>query len=127
MILLGANRVGFGTLAMVAIGCTICRKCEEGTCLMGITTQIRTSEEAREKGLKVFNPLEYESAVARLVRLFNGMEEEVRQILRNAAKEENRPVPKLGSRIAARFRKTGLTTDLPELHGQLPRSAEFGK
>ena len=80
MILLGANRVGFGTLAMVAIGCTICRKCEEGTCLMGITTQIRTSEEAREKGLKVFNPLEYASAVARLVRLFNGMEEEVRQI-----------------------------------------------
>jgi glutamate synthase (NADPH/NADH) large chain len=80
MILLGANRVGFGTLAMVAIGCTICRKCEEGTCLVGITTQIRSVAEAKAKGLKVFNPLEYESAVARLVRLFNGMEEEVRQI-----------------------------------------------
>ncbi len=80
MILLGANRVGFGTLAMVAIGCTICRKCEEGTCFVGITTQIRTLEEAREKGLRVFNPLEYEMAVERLVRLFKGMEEEVRQI-----------------------------------------------
>ena len=44
--------------------------------------------------------------------------EEVHQILRNAAREENRPVPKLGSRIAARFRKTGLLADLPELHGQ---------
>ena len=55
------------------------------------------------------------------------MEEEVRHILRNAAKEENRPVPKLGSRIAAHFRKTGLSTDLPELHGQPARSADFGK
>jgi plasmid stability protein len=55
------------------------------------------------------------------------MEEEVRDILRNAAKEENRPVPRLGSRIAARFAKTGLAADLPELHGQPPRSADFGK
>ena len=55
------------------------------------------------------------------------MEEEARHILRNAVKEENRPTAKLGSRIAARFRKAGLTRDLPELHGQLPRSADFGK
>jgi antitoxin FitA len=53
------------------------------------------------------------------------MEEEVRDILRNAAKAENRPVSKLGSRIAARFAKTGLTEDLPELHGQVPRLPEF--
>ena len=55
------------------------------------------------------------------------MEEEVRHILRNATREENRAMPKLGSRIAARFKKTGLTADLPELHGQLPQSADFGK
>jgi plasmid stability protein len=55
------------------------------------------------------------------------MEEEVRHILRNALKEENRPASRLGSRIAARFVKTGLTSDLPELHGQLPRSADFDK
>jgi antitoxin FitA len=55
------------------------------------------------------------------------MEEEVRQILRNAAKLENRPVRKLGSRIAARFSKTGLSADLPELHGEPVRSADFGK
>lgn len=53
------------------------------------------------------------------------MEDEVRHILRNASKEENRPLPRLGSRIAARFRKAGLTEDLPELRGQAPRSAEF--
>jgi len=53
------------------------------------------------------------------------MEEEVRHILRNAAKEQNQRLPRLGSRIAARFATAGLTTDLPELHGQLPRSADF--
>ncbi len=81
MVLLGANRVGFGTMAMVAIGCTICRKCEEGTCLVGITTQLRTAEEAHAKGLKVFTPLDYDIAVERLVRLFNGMEDEIRRIV----------------------------------------------
>ena len=53
------------------------------------------------------------------------MEEEIRQILRNAAKDERRDVRKLGSRIAARFRTVGLSTDLPELRGQPVRSAEF--
>jgi len=55
------------------------------------------------------------------------MEEEVRHILRNVTKEENKHVPKLGSRIAARFKKAGLMEDLPELHGQPARSADFGK
>jgi len=55
------------------------------------------------------------------------MEEEIRHILRNAVKEQNQPVAKLGSRIAARFAKTGLTSDLPELRGELPRSAKFDK
>ena len=32
---LGANRVGFGTLAMVSIGCTICRGCQLDTCHVG--------------------------------------------------------------------------------------------
>ncbi len=54
------------------------------------------------------------------------MEEEARHILRNALKQENQPALRLGSRIAARFSKTGLTADLPELHGQRARSADFG-
>jgi glutamate synthase (NADPH/NADH) large chain len=41
---LGANRVGFGTLPMVAIGCTICRDCQLGTCHTGITTQLETKD-----------------------------------------------------------------------------------
>ncbi len=55
----------------------------------------------------------------------NSMEEEVRQILRNAVKDESMPAPRLGSRIAARFRKSGLKADLPEFHGQTVNPADF--
>jgi plasmid stability protein len=61
----------------------------------------------------------------RAARHGRSMEEEIRHILRNAAKESGRPIHSLGSRIAARFAGAGLTTDLPELRGQAPRSAEF--
>jgi plasmid stability protein len=55
------------------------------------------------------------------------MEDEVRHILRKAVKEQSRPLAGLGTRIAARFAKVGLTADLPELRGQSPRPAKFGK
>ena len=55
------------------------------------------------------------------------MEDEARHILRNALKQANRPAPKLGSRIAERFARIGLTADLAELRGQSARSADFGK
>ena len=63
----------------------------------------------------------------RAERYGRSMEEEVRHILRNAVKQGNQPAPKLGSRIAARFARAGLSADLPELHGQPPQSADFGK
>lgn len=53
------------------------------------------------------------------------MEEEVRHILRNAAKDSSRPIAKLGSRIAGRFAATGITTDLPELRGQAARPVDL--
>jgi glutamate synthase domain-containing protein 3 len=37
--LLGAERFGFGTAALVALGCTLLRKCHEGACPYGIGTQ----------------------------------------------------------------------------------------
>ena len=80
MICLGANRVGFGTLPMVAIGCTICRACQKGTCHVGITTQINSSEEAQAQGLKRFVPCEMDSAVAGLVNLFNALGQGVRAL-----------------------------------------------
>ena len=53
------------------------------------------------------------------------MEEEVRHILRNVVKDDRQEHRKLGSRMAARFRRLGLTTDLPELRGEPPRPADF--
>src|ERR671936_506344 len=77
---LGANRVGFGTLAMVSLGCTICRGCQLDTCHVGIATQIETKDEADLKGLKKFTPQEFELASENCARFFEAMGEEVRQI-----------------------------------------------
>lgn len=37
--LLGAERFGFGTAALVSLGCTLLRKCHQGACPFGIGTQ----------------------------------------------------------------------------------------
>ncbi len=81
MILLGANRVGYGTLSMVAIGCTICRACQKDTCHVGIATQIESEEEAKERGLKRFIPQEDDRAVAQLVRMFSEMGEQLKKLV----------------------------------------------
>ena len=78
---LGANRVGFGTLAMVSIGCTICRGCQLDTCHVGIATQIETTEEAQEHGLKKFTPQEVDRAAESCARFFSSMGEEVKQVV----------------------------------------------
>jgi plasmid stability protein len=52
-------------------------------------------------------------------------EEEVREILRNAVKDEAVPQQGLGTRIAARFRGIGLEEEIPELRGFPARPAEF--
>ena len=78
MVCLGANRVGFATLAMVAMGCTICRKCQEGTCHVGITTHIKDKEEATALGLKNFEPRIYEKAVDGIVNVFEMLADDTR-------------------------------------------------
>jgi glutamate synthase (NADPH/NADH) large chain len=80
MLCLGADRVGFGTMAMVAIGCTICRGCQLDTCHVGIATQITSAAEATEKGLKRFEPQEFERAVQNLMRFFGAMRDELARI-----------------------------------------------
>jgi plasmid stability protein len=55
------------------------------------------------------------------------MEEEVRAILRSAARDSGRPAPALGTRMAARFADAGLTAELPELRGQTIRPVDFSK
>jgi plasmid stability protein len=53
------------------------------------------------------------------------MEEEVRDILRNAAKEESSLARGLGTEIASLFAKIGLDADIPELRGHQITPASF--
>lgn len=61
----------------------------------------------------------------RAERHARSMEDEVRHILRAAVQERRKPVPRLGTTIARRFRGAGLSTDLPELRGVTATAAEF--
>jgi antitoxin FitA len=61
----------------------------------------------------------------RATRRGHSMEEEARDILRNALRDEGDSIPGLGSRIAARFARLGLTEDIPELRGHVARPAEL--
>ena len=54
-------------------------------------------------------------------------EEEVREILRNAVRDESEARKPLGSRIRARFAEIGLDEELPELRGEVARPATFKK
>jgi plasmid stability protein len=52
-------------------------------------------------------------------------EEEVREILRNAVRNEEVAKEPLGSRLRARFAAIGLQDELPELRGEIARPATF--
>jgi antitoxin FitA len=62
----------------------------------------------------------------RAARRGRSMEEEVRQILRNAVKDESAP-ERLGSRIAARFQGLGFSGEIPEFRGEEAQEARFTK
>jgi plasmid stability protein len=55
------------------------------------------------------------------------MEEEVRDILRNAVKVEDSSSGGLGTGISSLFAKVGLETDIPELRGHKIEPANFGR
>jgi glutamate synthase (NADPH) large chain len=78
---IGANRVAFGTLAMVSLGCTICRGCQLDTCHVGIATQIETVEQAQQHGLKKFTPQRVDAAAESCARFFQSMGEEVKRVV----------------------------------------------
>lgn len=78
VMLLGANRVGFGTLSMIAVGCTTCRGCHLDTCHVGIATQIESEAEAKEHGLRRFIPRKFDLAVQGLTNLFTAFGQELK-------------------------------------------------
>lgn len=67
--LLGAERFGFGTGALVALGCLLMRKCHLGTCPVGIATQ---DQELRKR---------FSGKPEFLVRFLTFVAEEARQIM----------------------------------------------
>ncbi|MHC5075782.1 MAG: glutamate synthase large subunit, partial [Planctomycetota bacterium] len=67
--LLGAEQFGFGTAALVTLGCTLLRKCHEGACAFGIATQ---DPELRER---------FAGRPEYLQRFMLFVAEEVRQIM----------------------------------------------
>jgi glutamate synthase (NADPH/NADH) large chain len=77
LMLLGANRVGFGTMPMIIIGCTACRQCHLGTCHVGIATQIESVEEAHERGLKHFVPRVKENGIIYEATFFRALGSEI--------------------------------------------------
>lgn len=79
MMCLGANRVGFGTLAMVSVGCTICRGCQDGTCHVGITTHVKTKEEAEIKNFKAFRPFQEKGSAHGIVNVFCALSEDIKK------------------------------------------------
>ena len=67
--LLGAERFGFGTLPLLALGCKMVRQCHENTCPVGIATQ---REDLRAK---------YTGSADQVVQMFRLLSEEVRRHL----------------------------------------------
>jgi len=61
----------------------------------------------------------------RAARHGRSMEEEIRDILRNAVREEGRARKGLGTEIAERFRGIGLDEPIPELRGHPVKPAKF--
>jgi plasmid stability protein len=53
------------------------------------------------------------------------MEEEVRDILRNAVNEQEVPAGGLGTEISGLFANAGLEFDIPELRGHAIKPASF--
>lgn len=80
VMLLGANRVGFGTLSMLAIGCTTCRGCHLDTCHVGIATQIDSEAQAKEHGLRRFVPRQFDLAVQGIMNLFTAFGNELKAL-----------------------------------------------
>ncbi|NIS36476.1 MAG: glutamate synthase, partial [Actinobacteria bacterium] len=65
--LLGADRYGFGTLPLLALGCKMVRQCHENTCPVGIATQ---REDLRAK---------YTGSVDQLINFFRHVAEDARR------------------------------------------------
>jgi glutamate synthase domain-containing protein 2/glutamate synthase domain-containing protein 3 len=98
--LLGAERFGFGTLPLLAMGCKMVRQCHLNTCPVGIATQ---QEDLRAK--------------------FTGSADQVVLLFRRLAEEARRHVASLGARSLAEL--VGRADLLRPIDPQHPLSADL--
>jgi glutamate synthase domain-containing protein 2/glutamate synthase domain-containing protein 3 len=98
--LLGAERFGFGTLPLLAMGCKMVRQCHLNTCPVGIATQ---QEDLRAK--------------------FTGSADQVVLLFRRLAEEARRHIASLGARSLAEL--VGRADLLRPLDPQHPLSADL--
>lgn len=81
LVCLGADRVGMGTVALMGVGCISCEQCHLDVCPRGISTQLRSMDEAQRRGVKLFKPLAGEVEAENLARLLRAFGDQVRHIL----------------------------------------------
>jgi glutamate synthase (ferredoxin) len=99
--LLGADRFGFGTLPLIALGCKMVRQCHENTCPVGIATQ---REDLRAK---------YTGTVEQVVVLFTMVAEDVRRTLASMGARTLEEVVGRGDLLTSR--DGGIAEDLATL------------
>ncbi len=81
MIIMGADRVSMGTVALMGVGCISCHRCHLDRCPRGISTQLRSKEDAEQRGVKGFTPRKVEDEAENLARLLTAIGEGVKSIL----------------------------------------------
>ncbi len=81
LILLGANRIGMGTVALMGVGCISCHRCHLDRCPRGISTQLQTKEQAEARGVKGFSPRKVDIEAENLARLLRALGDEMKMIL----------------------------------------------
>jgi glutamate synthase (NADPH/NADH) large chain len=81
LVCLGADRVGVGTVALMGVGCISCEQCHLDVCPRGISTQLRSMDEAKGRGVKLFKPLQGEVEAENLARLLRAFGDQIRHIL----------------------------------------------
>jgi len=120
LVCMGADRVGVGTVALMGVGCISCEQCHLDICPRGISTQLRSIEEAREKGVKAFKPLLRDVEAENLSRLLRAFGDQIRHILAGLGE---RKLSDLIGRTDLLFQARGTErVDLADLLVQAPRN-----
>ena len=115
--LLGAERFGFGTSALVSLGCLLMRKCHLGTCPVGIATQdkdLRKRFAGKPEYLVRFLTFVAEDVRRIMAELgFRKFDDMIGRVERLGCRQGDRPLEGQGARSVADFRPARSIERLP--------------